>query len=102
MRKDLNGFISLLGSILEEAALEEVRAEHGDSPWEEKILKDIVIPEMNELRAHADRGEVYFKYGKKQRMLESTYFMTDSLKALERTSLGQKILLLQDMLNAFL
>ena len=57
---------------------------------------------MNELKLHADRGDVYYKYGKKQRMLESTYLITDSLNALDSTSLGRKIILLQDMYNAFL
>ena len=66
----------------------------------ERDLKNIVIPEMNELKLHADKGDVYYKYGKKQRMLESTYLITDSLNALDSTSLGRKIIQLQDMYNA--
>ena len=100
--KSIRPFLNLLNSILDEAVNEEARAQNGNSRWGERELKNIVIPEMNELKLNADRGDVYYKYGKKQRMLESTYLITDSLNALERTSLGRKIILLQDMYNAFL
>jgi hypothetical protein len=100
--KSIRPFLNLLNSILDEAVNEEARAQNGNSRWGERELKNIVIPEMNELKLHADRGDVYYKYGKKQRMLESTYLITDSLNALDSTSLGRKIILLQDMYNAFL
>ena len=43
----------------------------------------------------AKLGEVYFKYGKKQRMLESAYLVLDSCDGLGDTPLGKKILELQ-------
>lgn len=99
--ENIRPFLDLLNSILDEAVIEENRAQNGNSRWGERELKNIVIPEMNELKLHADRGDIYYKYGKKQRMLESTYLITDSLNALDSTSLGSKIILLQDMYNAF-
>ena len=98
--KSIRLFINLLNSILDEAINEETRVQNGNARWEERELKNIVIPEMNELKLHADRGYVYFKYNKKQRMLESTYLIIDSLKALDSTSLGRKIMLLQDIYNS--
>ena len=100
--ENIRPFSNLLNSILDEAVNEETRAQNGSSRWKEGELKNIVIPEMNELKLHADRGDVFFKYGKKQRMLESTYLIIDSLNALDRTSLGRKIILLQDIYNSFL
>ena len=100
--ENIRPFSNLLNSILDEAVNEETRAQNGNSRWREGELKNIVIPEMNELKLHADRGDVFFKYGKKQRMLESAYLIIDSLNALDRTSLGRKIILLQDMYNSFL
>ena len=100
--KSIRPFLNLLNSILDEAVNEEARAQNGNSRWGERELKNIVIPEMNELKLHADRGDVFFKYGKNQRMLESTYLITDSLKELDSTSLGRKIILLQDMCDSFL
>ena len=85
--KSIRPFLNLLNSILDEAVNEEARAQNGNSRWGERELKNIVIPEMNELKLHADRGDVYYKYGKKhkygkkQRMLESTYLITDSHNA---------------------
>ena len=99
--KSIRPFLNLLNSILDEAVNEEARAQNGNSRWGERELKNIVIPEMNELKLHAERGDVYFRYGKKHRMLESTYLIIDSLKALVSTSLGRKIMLLQDMYNSF-
>ncbi len=100
--KNIKSLLNLLNSILEEAVIEVARAQNCNSRWEESELKNIVIPEMNELKLHADRGDVFFKYGKNQRMLESTYLITDSLKELDSTSLGRKIILLQDMCDSFL
>lgn len=99
--KTIGQFLNLLNSILNEAVNEEARVKNGNSRWTEKELKNIVIPEMNKLKLLAERGVVYYKYGKNQRMLESTYLITDSLKALDSTSLGRMITLLQDMYNSF-
>ena len=54
---------------------------------------------MEELYTHFKNGEVFFKYGKKQRMLESTYIMTDSIRNLSNTSLGKEIIKLQEKYN---
>jgi len=70
------------------------------SGWDYGQLQNIVYSEMNELLSHAIKGEIYFKYGKKQRMLESTYLLTDSLKDINQTPLGEKILILQHLYNS--
>ena len=54
---------------------------------------------MKELHNHLVNGEVFFKYGKKQRMLESTYIITDSIRNLSNTSLGKEIIKLQEKYN---
>ena len=54
---------------------------------------------MKELYNHFVNGEVFFKYGKKQRMLESTYIITDSIRNLSNTSLGKEIIKLQEKYN---
>ena len=69
------------------------------SDWQKEHLTKIVKPEMEELYAHLKNGEMFFKYGSKQRMLESTYLMTDSIKNLQDTNLGKEILKLQEMYN---
>ena len=57
---------------------EEIKSEN--SIWDKEQLISIVKPEMEELYTHFVNGKVFFKYGKKQRMLESTYIITDSIK----------------------
>lgn len=99
--ENLSRLFSLLNSVLEEAGREEAKAQDGDSRRDEGDIKNIVIPEMNRLKLHTERGEIWFPYGRKQRMLESTYLLTDSLNELDHTSLGRKILMLQDWINAF-
>ena len=64
-------------------------------------MENVVCPEINELLSFALKGKVFFKYGKKQRMLESTHLITDSLSALDKTPLGSKILELQKLFNSF-
>ncbi len=94
--KKLKKFIALLNMILEDAY--EIR----DSNQLSNIwLKHIstVIEEMEQLLSHALKGEIYFKYGKKQRMLVSSYFMLDSWEPLSDTSLGRKISQLQELYN---
>lgn len=100
--KDIRRFLNLLNSILDEAVNEEAKAQNGGSRWSEREIKNIVIPEMNKLKLHAERGKVYYEFGKNQRMLESTYLITDSINELDSTPLGRKIMLLQDIYNAFL
>lgn len=69
------------------------------SIWDKGQLVDVVKPEIEELYAYFTNGTVFFKYGKKHRMLVSTYIITDSMKNLMNTALGEKIIKLQDMYN---
>ena len=63
---------------------EEIKNEN--SIWDKEQLISVIKPEMEELYAHFKNGRVFFKYGKKQRMLESTYIMTDSIRNLNLPS----------------
>ena len=76
---------------------EEMKSEN--SIWNKEQLIFVVKPEMEELYTHFKNGRVFFKYGKKQRMLESTYIMTDSTRNLSSTSLGKEIIKLQEKYN---
>ena len=76
---------------------EEIKSEN--SIWDKEQLISIVKPEMEELYTHFVNGKVFFKYGKKQRMLESTYIITDSIKNLKETILGKEIIKLQELYN---
>lgn len=76
---------------------EELKNEN--SIWDKEQLISVVKPEMKELYTHFVNGRVFFKYGKKQRMLESTYIMTDSIKNLNNTRLGKEIIKLQEKYN---
>ncbi|MBQ8293433.1 MAG: hypothetical protein IJX78_06530 [Bacilli bacterium] len=76
---------------------EEIKSEN--SIWDKEQLISIVKPEMEELYTHFVNGRVFFKYGKKQRMLESTYIITDSIKNLKETILGKEIIKLQELYN---
>ena len=53
------------------------------SEWELDHLRNVVIPELSELAEHAQKGEVYFKYGLHACLLYSSYLMTDSLRQAE-------------------
>lgn len=76
---------------------EEINKEN--SIWDKEQLISIVKPEMEELYNYFVNGKLFFKYGKKQRMLESTYIITDSIKNLNNTSLGKEIIKLQEKYN---
>jgi len=76
---------------------DEIKSEN--SNWDKNQLISIVKPEMEELYNHFVNGRVFFKYGKKQRMLESTYIITDSIKNLKETILGKEIIKLQELYN---
>ena len=90
-------FISLLNDVLSLAQKEEKAIIEGEiSEWGLGEIQKIIIPEMKELLSHAKYGEIHFKYGKRQRMLESTYLITDSLSNLSYTTLGKSILNLQE------
>ena len=70
-----------------------------NSLWDKEQLTGTVKPEMEELYACFKSGKKFFKYGKNQRMLASTYLITDSMKNLGDTVLGKEILKLQDIYN---
>lgn len=76
---------------------EEIKSEN--SIWDKEQLISVVKPEMEELYTHFKNGRVFFKYGKKQRLLESTYIMTDAIKNLSNISLGKEIIKLQEKYN---
>lgn len=76
---------------------EEIKNEN--SIWDKELLVSIVKPEIEELYIHFVNGKVFFKYEKKQRMLESTYIVTDSVRNLNNTRLGKDISKLQEMYN---
>ena len=76
---------------------EEIKSEN--SIWDKELLIFVVKPEMKELYNHFINGEVFFKYGKKQRMLESTYIINDSIRNLSNISLGKEIIKLQEKYN---
>ena len=70
-----------------------------NSLWDKEQLLKVIKPEIEELYDKFRSGIKFFKYGKKQRMLESTYLITDSIKNLENTNLGKEILKLQKIYN---
>ena len=98
-QKQLQEYLELLNNILVEAENEIQKSENGVSIWREKELKQIVIPEMEELKAYAIKGEMHYKYGICQRMLESTYLIPDSMDGLDNTHLGIMIIKLQQLFN---
>ena len=70
-----------------------------NSLWDKEQVLKVIKPEIEELYDKFRSGIKFFKYGKKQRMLESTYLITDSIKNLENTNLGKEILKLQKIYN---
>ncbi len=70
------------------------------SNWNKEQLENVVLPEIHELLTCALKGKVLFKYGKKQRLLEASYLITDSFSNLSKTALGEKILALQKFYNS--
>lgn len=98
----MDHFINTLREALACAEAESEKIGSGCfSKWNQEQLENVVRPEISELLSFALKGEVLFKYGKKQRMLESTYLVLDSLSALDKTPLGIKILELQKLFNSF-
>ena len=97
-RDELGQFVTLLQETIAciEKETNTIR-EGGSSIWNLGLLQNVVFPEMNELLSYALEGKVFFKYGKSQRLLESTYSMTDSFERLNNTPLGKKILEVQGL-----
>lgn len=93
-------FICLLVDILDCAEKEKNTILYGNlSLWNLEQIQKVIVPEISELLSHAKKGEIYFKYGKEQRLLESSYLITDSLNHLSHTTLGKCILKLQKFLD---
>lgn len=76
---------------------EEIKSDN--SIWDKGQLLSIVKPEIEELLKYFENGTIFFKYGKKRRMLASTYIITDSIRNLNNTNLGKDILKLQEVYN---
>lgn len=72
----------------------------GISCWDVDQLERVVIPEMINLLQYLLRSKLFLKYGKQQRLLESTYLLTDSLNMLGNTPLGLQIRNLQEKINS--
>ena len=72
----------------------------GSSCWTLGQLELGVIPEMEELQHYVLNGKILLKYGEHQRLLESSYLLTDSLNILNRTPIGIQISKLQDKINS--
>lgn len=99
--KDLEEYKEILDSIIGLAHYEvAIISNGGKSCWNVDQLEKGVIPEMVELQQHVLRGELFLKYGKQQRLLESTYMMTDSLNMLINTPLGIQISILQRKIDS--
>ena len=99
--KEREEYEKLLDSIIALAQHEvDLISKGGISCWNADQLAHIVIPEMTQLRQYLLKGELFLKYGKQQRLLESTYLMTDSLNMLSRTPLGGQIRNLQEKINS--
>ena len=93
-------FINLLSEIIACTEAEFGKIYSGQlSQWDVNQL-EVVRSEISELYSFALKGKVFFKYGKGQRMLESTYLITDSLSELNKTILGGKIAELQKLYNS--
>lgn len=94
----MNLFVKSLIVVLDCAEKEKNAILHGKrSLWNLEQIQKGIVPEIGELLSYARKGKIYFKYGKKQRLLESTYLITDSLNDLSHTALGECIFRLQDL-----
>lgn len=98
--KEMSLFTKSLFAILDCAEKEKNAILEGAvSFWDLEQIQTVIVPEINELLSYANKGEIYFKYGKKQRLLESSYLITDSLNDLSHTALGESVLRLQNLYN---
>ena len=92
-----NGCAIMIDHLQKVIALAESELNNKNSKWDKEVIENVVLREMRELHDHFVKGEKYFKYGKRQRMLGSTYYMTDTLDNLWVTELGKAISELQDI-----
>lgn len=99
--EDLKEYKEILDNIIVLAHHEAAMIRNGgESCWDLNLLEKCVIPEMAELQQYALSGELFLKYGKQQRLLESTYMMTDSLNMLNQSPLGIQIGILQRKIDS--
>lgn len=97
----LDCYISALVSAIECAEQERASINEGcDSCWNYEQIHNVILPELTEMLSYAKKGETIFKYGKKQRMLESMYIITDSMLDLNHTDLGKKLSEVQKTYNS--
>lgn len=96
--KEMNSFVKSLIAVLDCAEKGKNAILDGkDSSWTLEQIQKVIVPEISELLSYANKGKIYFKYGKKQRLLESSYLITDSLNDLSHTALGECVLRLQNL-----
>ena len=94
--KEMNSFVKSLVAVLDCARKEKnVILDGKESLWNLEQIKKVIVPEISELLSYTSKGELYFKFVKKQRLLESTCLITDSLNELSHTALGKCVLNLQ-------
>lgn len=94
MKKRLEKAIASVQNVINVANAELSNA---NSKWSKVAIED-VVSEMQELYDHFIAGERFFKYKNKigiftvkQRLLQSTYFLLDTMEDLSSTELGQAI-----------
>lgn len=80
--------------------LNQAKNELSNNGWSKEQLM-YVVKEFDELINEVENGKLIFKYGKKQRTLDSVYIMTDSLQPLSKTILGDKILCFQEIIRKY-
>ena len=98
---DFEEYKEILENIISLAKREVASISYGGiSEWRLVQLESVVLPEMDELLQYVLNGHLFLKYGKHQRLLESTYILTDSLDAIAKTPLGLQITRLQCKINS--
>lgn len=100
-KEDQEEYTKTLNNIIDFAHQEIAAIRNGEiSNWNLKQLELIILPEMQELLQYMLNGDLFLKYGKQQRLLESTYLLTDALNDITNTPLGVQIIKLQEKINA--
>lgn len=98
---DLAEYKELLEGIVDLAEHEiSIINNGGTSEWYFNHLNEIILPEAKELLEYILKGQLFLKYGRDQRRLESTYYMTDWIIPVDDTPLGIFIRKLQHKINA--
>ena len=65
---NINLFICLLVDVLDCAEKEKNAILDGkESLWNLEQIQKVIVPEISELLSYANKGEIYFKYGKLKR-----------------------------------